>query len=97
MSVRTNSVDGMILPADDWQENEEVALCLQGNRKCSFLPGCACHYFVLTYLLSFAFKLNMMMIDTACQTDEGDVFVWCVSVYSWVVRSLRCRWTAVVR
>jgi len=42
--------------------NTRVNVHFQGNRKCSFLPGCACLY--LYYLLiSCALKLNVINDD----------------------------------
>jgi len=42
------------------------------NRKSSFLSGCACRYFVFTYLLSCALKLN----DDVDGDDDDDAITW---------------------
>ena len=37
--------------------NTRVNVYFQGNRKCSFLPGCACLYFI-DLLISLVLKIN---------------------------------------
>ena len=38
--------------------NTRVNVYFQGNRNCSFLPGCACRYFCIDLLISCALKIN---------------------------------------
>ena len=43
--------------------NTRVNVYFQGNRKCSFLPGCACLYlYWLTHITCFENKMMMMMM-----------------------------------
>jgi len=45
--------------------NARVNVYFQGNRKCSFLPGCACLYFY-SPTVCILFKLN----------DDDDEMIW---------------------